>query len=278
MDDQRWWNDRFTIAAETDRGATDHDVADDIARGRRRLRRRQGLAAGVTALAVTSVVGLTMFVSSFGAGTQTAPQVAAPGDPSPAESEAPSLTPSQSPRSPSPTLPPSEGPPVNEDNAFDTLESTKEWRNGVYDVTASVLDPRKRHLDYSTQGLQSGSWTTGQMHMGIKMGWSVPGRAGEGMVQVMISNERPQDAIGCLEFVGDQCTEVVAKTGEHYQVGRGEPGEFLVIYEQPDGERVFVYVNPLFGNNSLEPVGDMAVSEWDAVRLAMDDRLNLPAS
>ena len=270
MDEQRFWGDQLTRAAETDRGATEFDVADDLARGRRRLRRRQGVVAGAAGLALTTVVGTTLLVSSFGVTPQGVPAPAGPGEPSPTFQE-PSPT---SEPTPSPSTP-SRGP--GQEDPFAQVRTTKEWRTGIYEITASALDPEKRYLNYSTQSLQSGSMSEGGIHMGIKMGWSVPGRPGEGLVQISISTERRQDVIGCMEYVGSPCRRVIAKTGLEYEIGRGGDGEFVVMHEQPDGERVVVYVNPLFGNNAVVPVAGMTVTERDVLRLVQDERLDLPS-
>ena len=268
MDEERLWDDAFTRAAESDRRASDFDVAQDVARGRRRVRRTQSLTAAAAGLAVTAVVGATLLLSPNGATSEGVAQPVGSGDATPTFQE-PRMTLEPSP-SPTPTG-------LGSDAAGnDPMEPTRSWRNGIYDITASVLDPEKKYLNYATQSLQSGGDGTGGIHLGIKLGWSVPGRPGEGMVQVQLSTETGPDAAGCWEFPVGRCQTVLAKSGLRYEIGRGADGQFVVIHEQSDGERVLVYVDPLFRGNALVPVQEMAVTEGDVLRLVQDDRLDLP--
>ena len=64
--------------------------------------------------------------------------------------------------------------------------------------------------------------------------------------------------------------------GTSVRVGERPDGAFAVSHRQPDGETVWVLVEPLFGGNSLEPVAGMEVSRADVFRLVQDERLDLP--
>ena len=72
----------------------------------------------------------------------------------------------------------------------------KAWRNDLYATARSVLDPSGTHLTYSSRGLTSGSDGHG-VGLGIKLGWSEPGRSGEGMVQVTVTSEGGSDDEQC---------------------------------------------------------------------------------
>jgi hypothetical protein len=149
------------------------------------------------------------------------------------------------------------------------------WRNQLFRTTGSVLDPAGRHLDYSTQSLQSGAGAQG-VSLGIKMGWRQPGRDGEGMVQLQVSTEGGSDLEACAMLGGVECPQEVQVDGRTMRVGDEGDGRFVVLYRQPDGERVIVLVDRLFGNNSVTAVRHLGVTRQDVYRLVQDDRLNLP--
>ena len=147
--------------------------------------------------------------------------------------------------------------------------------NDLYATARSVLDPSGTHLTYSSQGLTSGSDGHG-VGLGIKLGWSEPGRSGEGMVHVTVTSEGGSDDEQCSTTGGFSCPDTVQVGGEAMKVGTGDRGELVVLYRQSDGERAVVLVNPLFGNNSRTPVQDGFVSRRDVYRLVQDDRLDFP--
>lgn len=152
-------------------------------------------------------------------------------------------------------------------------EESADWRRALFLTARSVLDPEGRHLDYSTDSLQSGGDGRGGVHLGIKMGWRVPGRPGEGLVQVRVSNERGFGS-SCASVVGEACRERRTVDGLRYHVLH-TAGGFVIRHRQDDGEVVLVNVDRLFGNNATVPV-DSTVTERDALRLASDERLDLP--
>ena len=141
---------------------------------------------------------------------------------------------------------------------------------------ASVLDPQKRHLNYATQSLQSGSDGSGGISMGIKLGWTMPGQSGEGMVQISLSDQAGEGADESQIYLGAPMRDHSLAGGTSVRVGERPDGAFAVSHRQPDGETVWVLVEPLFGGNSLEPVAGMEVSRADVFRLVQDERLDLP--
>jgi hypothetical protein len=270
MAEERFWDDAFTRAAQSDAGADRFAVADDLNRGRRQLRRNRTLAGAAAGLALAGVVGTTMVLSVPASSSGGAPA---------ADPVVDSATALPLPVAPTMTLEPSPeptSPTATVKTHVPGYGESRAWRNELFAITASVLDPERRHLNYDTQSRQSGSDGKGGIHLGIQMGWTVAGQSGEGVVAVMLSTETGPDAPGCWEYPVDGCHPERTGSGVRYEVGHGEGGVFVLIHEQPDGERVLVYVNPLFGNNAVTPVTGMDVTEADVLRLVQDERLNLP--
>jgi hypothetical protein len=271
------WDEAFRRAAASDTTAVDFAVADDLERGRRRLRARRVAIAAASSLTGVLVLGVALTVPP---GSTPEQQVAAPdrsvpsepdwllppaGTPSPRASEATSV----------PETPKGGGPEPGPMPGEVALEETADWRRSVFEVARSVLDPEGRHLDYSTHSLQSGGDGRGGVHLGIKMGWRVPGQPGEGLVQVRVSDERGFGS-SCASVVGEACRLVRVVDGVRYHVLHRDGG-FVIRHRQDDGEVVLVNVDRLFGNNSTVAV-DSTVTEQEAVRLATDERLDLPTT
>lgn len=266
------WPERLTAAAEPD-PADWFDPHEDLERGRAALRRRRVLVTSSSALAATVVLG-TALLTTGGSGTgQSAPGPATALTPSASSAPEPSEA-SDAPTEASPPPTPADPGPVGGDLP-DRRESA-DWRNGLYDVVASVLDPQKRHLNYSTQSLQSGGDGRGGISMGIKLGWTMPGQPGEGMVQISLSDQAGESADESRIYLGAPMRERLLPGGTSVRVGERPDGAFAVSHRQPDGETVWVLVEPLFGGNSLEPVSGMEVSRADVFRLVQDERLDLP--
>ena len=254
------WDEAFRHAAASDTTAVELAVADDLARGRRRLRARRVAVASASTLTGVLVLGFALMSVPP---TTPERQAVTPAESAPAEPD-----PAPGPRRPDRDAPdPMPG-------AVD-LEATVAWRCALFHTTRSVLDPEGRHLDYSTQSLQSGGDGRGGVHLGITMGWRVPGQPGEGLVQVRVSDERGFGS-SCASVVGEACRERREVDGLRYQVLHTSGG-FVLRHRQEDGEVVLVHVDRLFGNNATVAV-DTTVTERDALRLAGDERVDLPGS
>jgi len=276
MNDTDWAERLEALAGRED--AHLFDVRDDVARGRSRLlRNRVGVAAAATLVGVV-VLGTGLALGDGGSGRAT---------PAPA-GEGPTAAPTyhEPETTLSPSAPPAPTPTRSVQDAYlhQQLDGAwkgagdipfKAWRNDLYATARSVLDPSGTHLTYSSQGLTSGSDSHG-VGLGIKLGWTEPGRSGEGMVQVTVTSEGGSDDEQCSTTGGFGCPDTVQVGGKTMKVGTGDRGELVVLYRQPDGERAVVLVNPLFGNNSRTPVQDGFVSRRDVYRLVQDDRLDLP--
>jgi hypothetical protein len=254
------------------------DVRDDVARGRSRLLRNRVGVAGAAVLVGAVVLGTGLALGAGGSG-RAIPAPAGEGPAAAATYHEPetTLSPSAAP-APTPTRSARDAYLHQQlDRAWKGAGDIpfRTWRNDLYATARSVLDPSGTHLTYSSQGLTSGSDNHG-VGLGIKLGWTEPGRSGEGMVQVTVTSEGGSDDERCSTTGGFGCPDTVQVAGRTMQVGTGDRGELVVLYRQPDGERVVVLVNPLFGNNSRTPVRAGFVSRADVYRLVQDDRLDLP--
>ncbi len=266
------WAERFTRAAGED-AADAFDPREDVARGRAHLVRRRVLLGTGSVLAGTVVVGTALLATSGSQVRGTVPEPATSTTSSPArtfQEPVVTLEPSPSPRkrSGSAQILPGAGIPGRAASA--------PWRNRLFDVTASVIDPGGSFLNYDTDSLQAGVDAQGDRSMGITMGWTQPGQSGEAEVQVAVSEQSGPEADESSLYLGAPLAPRTLANGETVQVGSREDGAFAVSYRQPDGELVWALVDPLFGNNSEVAVRGLTLTERDVIRLVQDERLNLP--
>jgi hypothetical protein len=278
---ESFWHDQLDRVAR-DEGGPQVDVHDDVVRGRARLRQRRVAVGGTALLVAGMVLGGGLALGAGGSG-QAGPAPAGPGPTSTATFHEPDVTiePSVSLATASVSVSVS----MDARTARLRRQLMREWAPGeipfqawraeLFATTRSVLDPGGTHLSYDSDGL-TGGYDEHGVGLGIKLGWSRPGSPGQGMVQVEVSSEGGSDQDQCLSMGGFACPRTVDVDGATMQVGEGDAGEFVVLHRQPDGDRVLVLVNPLFGNNSRTPVAGMGVGLRDAYRLVQDDRLDLP--
>ena len=270
------WAERLEALAEREE-ANVFDIRDDIARGRSRLMHNRVGVTGAAALVGVVVLGTGLALGAGGSGRATPTPVG--------EGPTAVLTYHEPETTLSPSAPPAPTPTRSAQDAYlhEQLDSEwegsgdipfKTWRNDLYATARSVLDPSGTHLTYSSQGLR-GSDGHG-VGLGIKLGWTEPGRSGEGMVQVTVTSEGGSDDEQCATTGGFGCPDTVRVDGRTMKVGTGDRGALVVLYRQPDGERAVVLVDPLFGNNSRTPVRAGFVSRQDVYRLVQHDRLDLP--
>ncbi len=214
-------------------------VEQDLERGRRRVRRTRWLATGGAAAGVAAIalgVGLAGSVS----------------DPSGSE-PAPATQATEATETPTPQ------PSTARDD-----RTGAELLQAYRDVLAEHLDPDGTHLQKKPDNLQSGAG------LGTKLGWTMPGQDGLGLVEVFVGRGRQL-------FIGITCEEPTVECsdtsvdGISAQVMRWE-GSTTVVVEQTGGT-VAITLNPLFGNNSLVPVEGMDIPVDDVVRAAADERL-----
>ncbi|HET9420250.1 MAG TPA: hypothetical protein VFO49_03865 [Nocardioides sp.] len=218
-------------------------LEDDLARGHRRLGLHRWLVTGGTVAGVTVIaLGVALAGDVLDDGPSSAPPASAP-------SSAPA------PDVPSPK--PSE-PPAPEDQRTGA-ELLRDYR----DVIAEHIDPDGSHLQKKPDNLQSGGG------LGTKLGWSVPGQDGLGMVEVFVGN-------GWNSFTGADCDYGAQCRTERVDGITAEVVEWngatTVVVRRDDGP-VAITVDALFGNNSLVPVEGMEIPIDDLVRAAGDERL-----
>lgn len=245
------------------------DPADDLARGRTRLRRRRAGVGGaaVASLAVAAVIGGMALAGGGGGSADDEPGFA--GTPEASElsgSEAVEQVRERHAEEPGPVDPP------------DTIDAAlMTYRT----VLAEHLDPSGEHLQQRPDNEQSGGGGSQGDYLGTKLGWSVPGDDGLGMVQVGVANSRaaldgwwacgpladdPAWTCGAEQQVGD--------TGDRAWVAR--QGDKVQVVVEQGGTWVLLNVDPLFGNNSLTPVASLSFPEEDLIEVGRDRRIQLP--
>ena len=205
-------------------------TSDDVARGRRGLARRR-TAAGAAVLATAAVV--TVAALGLGGDSDTAgPGPAGPGPSTTATDPAP----------PSPSPTPTGAPPDR--------RSGKQLLTAWARALGSHLDPDGGHLQRKPDNLQGGAG------LGTKLGWRVEGESGLGMVQVYVGRDAFSGSYTGLTCGSGPACETVTVGGVEMRIQRVD-GTTSVYHVQPDGDRVFLYLDPLFGNNSLTPLASL---------------------
>jgi len=213
-------------------------LEEDLARGRRRLGMQRILTTG-GAVAGVAVIALGVTV------------VANLGD------DGSSLGPASAPTSAAPDA--RSKPPAAKDQRTGG-ELLKVYR----DVIAEYIDPANKHLQMKPDNLQSGGG------LGTKLGWTIPGQDGLGMVEVFVGG-------GWNGFVGASCGDPGTECSQTNVDGIDARivewnGSTSVVVEGSEAT-VAITVNALFGNNSLIPVEGMDIPLDDLVRAAADERL-----
>lgn len=274
------WQERLAELAEQD-DASSFVVDDDLARGRERLRRRRVGELGVAGLVVVVLAGVVLVTG--GPGRQTgAPPAATPPT---AQTDVSPVTPSAAPSVVDSAVVPPNAPTTSAapyawirtilERSDGPRSPFAKWRNRLFVTTASVLDPSGGHLSYANQGM-TGGWDQQGVSMGIKMGWSQPGRSGEGLVQVEVSSQKGADDARCRIAAGFGCPQAVRVGGRTVHVGE-YASAYVVAFRQKDGDGVIVLVDTTFGNESAQGVDHLGFTRDDVYRLVQDARLDLPS-
>jgi len=232
---------------------------DDLARGRSRVRRTRFAGSGAAVATAATIVGVALLTSPG-----TDPGTEGPTDPGPASSSTPAYT--------DRTLPLAEV-PAEEGFVPDNAEALQAWR----DVLAEHLDPRGRHLEKKPSNEQSGGGNVeGAVHLGTKLGWSVAGEDGLGLVQITVASHRGELYSECGQTPGWSCRDLTTPGGRPATV-IDHDGVHEVVVEQADGEFVSIALDNLFGNNSALPVSDIPLTDEQLFAAAADQRIDLPA-
>jgi hypothetical protein len=274
------WHDRLTDLAD-DEDATSFLVDDDLVRGRERLRRRRVGEVGAAGLVLAVLAGGALLTGGGGPHAEPPPAATVAPVPSPAEPETPEPSAVESAIAPTPSESGTATMPKRYAWIRNILERSDgprapfpRWRNRLYATTASVLDPSGGHLDYANRGW-TGGWDEEGISLGIKMGWSEPGRTGEGMVHVEISSQHGSDDERCQLTSGLECPQTVRIGGRTAHLGV-DKDSYVVALRQADGDQVVVFIDKKFGNESPRGVDQFGFTRDDVYRLVQDPRLDLP--
>jgi len=229
--------------------------ADDVARGRHRLRRRRAV---ITSGALVAVGLVGAVVVTLPGPDRALPPATAPG--------ATATDPAGRPTDPAPARPDDRSTPTAPTG--DT-RSTRELLSAYREVLADHLDPSEEHLQAEPDNTQ----TSGR-GLGTKLGWTNAGEPGLGVIEVFVSADWSQQwYLTCKD--GQSCQPLVVGR-IRAQVLR-EDGTTWVGVQRADGSVAVVSASDLFGNNSSIPVTEMDVSEADLARTAADGGLALAA-
>lgn len=245
MIDEKLLLDRLTDAAAAQDDLLPRAVAEDLAAGRRRLRRRRFLAAGTALVAAGAVAVATVGMNGV-------------------------LEDTAQPEVPIATQTPPVAKPVEKPVDFDALMKSLMYKH---------FDPTKKHLNFTTGPFEV---TTEPGYRGTlrKVGWNAAGDKGQGMF--LIGLERSAEPAGntCGSFFQSEprpvsCRQVTLPNGRPAMIGRqGRMVEFS--YVQPDGEFLYVAVDPVFRNNTTTASKKMTVTDSQLFAFATDPALNLP--
>ncbi|MET7276799.1 hypothetical protein ABZS29_01105 [Kribbella sp. NPDC005582] len=242
MIDEQLLLERLTDAAAAQDDLLPRAVADDLAAGRRRLRRRRFLAAGTAVVAAGAVAVAMIGVNGVLK--------------DPAQLQVPIATQ----QAPAPSK------PVD----FDKLMKGLMFKH---------FDPQKKHLNFTTGPFDIDT-TIGRHGTQRKVGWNTKGDKGQGMFLIELSRSAKAADSTCGSFSQFEskpvkCQSVTLPNGRPAMLGRqGRMIEFS--YLQPDGEFVYVGVDPVFRNNTTIASADMAVTNEQLFAFATDPALNLP--
>ena len=143
------------------------------------------------------------------------------------------------------------------------------------DILAGHLDPGGEHLDIRVTNMQSGGDAgCGFSHLGTKLGWSVPGEGGLGMVQVEVNRGPRSDQIR-LYHQDWRPVRLEARGVEEARVAE-HAGGIAVIVTRTDGLTVAIDASSLFGNNSTEAISGFGFGVDALLEAAADPRFRLP--
>jgi hypothetical protein len=246
--------------------------------GERRLRRRSVVTwSGGFAAAVAIAAGVALALplgepkpdSSSGVIAPSAPEISRP---SPDATSSPTET----------------APPIPESAPDDFGFSAT--RQLLLDTAVEHFDPDRSHLPEKSSNFHGGG-IGGKEGVGTKLGWTVPGERGEGMLYVAVSapgyaaaGEYAIEGFAGLATeleLADYTRRELPGTGEQAWVAEGvQTGGFGtlaigVVYERADGSLVGVGAYDLFGNTSLEPVSTIDIDLQQAASFVTDPDLEI---
>jgi len=251
-------------------------VAQDLVRGRRRLRRRRGVVGLGASTAALAVVGAAVLLPGMTGGDPVrGPAPAASDVPSDAASDLPADLPRLG------TGREVEPRPGGADTTTaDPMETFGPTLAAWNEVLAEHLDPRRTHLrpwGREHRNVQTAGGSTRALQaLGSKYAWTEPGQDGLGMLQVEVAGSRGTATWPCTTVPEEAVCEMLEaakglRAAEVATVG----GATSVLAERQDGETVVLTFDRLFGNDSLVPVQTEALAADALLAAASDPRLTL---
>lgn len=272
---------------------TPDSVAEIAARGRRALRRRRAASWTAGTVAVAAAATGVAFALPNSLADDGELGLASPGLPSPVPTEQPESEVADSDDAVEPDPAPEPEPESSAEHTdpaepFDLpFPATRELL-----VAAAVrhLDPDGEHLEIESTNAQTAVHLGGAASAGTKLGWTVAGETGTGMVQVAVTTpgyasaedfavEGFASSLGC--DIGLNCTEQPIPGGDAtaWVAGPDEAsGRLLtVVHQREDGSLVGIAVSDLFGNNSIEPVSHVDIDLEQAFAFVADAGLHIDA-
>ncbi|WP_328335000.1 hypothetical protein OHA70_20615 [Kribbella sp. NBC_00382] len=251
MIDEKTLAERLADAASAQDNLLPRALNDDLAAGHRRLRRHRVLTGGGIVGGAAAVAVLAIGVSSW----LTPNAEPLPGSPQVAGTTA----------RPSPRSKPSTVQVAAQDAAFNRK---------MQGLLAKHFDPGRKHLTFESGPFEV-SRDPGQHGTTGRAGWKIAGQKGEGVLKVSLLGSGTGSQCGEYEDLLPKCHSVPMPGGGTATMARlGDRAE--IQYQQPDGESVFVSVQPLFGNNSTIPVHGMGITDAQLKAFVADSDLNLP--
>lgn len=153
--------------------------------------------------------------------------------------------------------------------------AVRPWLLSYRDILARHLDPQGRHLERRVANFQGrGSPECGFDELGTKLGWSVAGEDGLGMVQVEVGENRRDSQVGMTFDAWDEVRSGLPGVERAESAGDGD--RVAVLVTRTDGLVVGIIADPLFGNNALTPVSGFDFTVRELVATAADPEFALP--
>ncbi len=231
-----------------DESGTAGTLEEDVARGRRRLRRHRvgTAAAGVTVAAAVAAVAVPAVL---------------PDHARPIEAQVASAP------EPERLLPP---------EAYDFPAAAT--REVLFATAVEHFDPDRRHLGGGAGAVLGGSG--GSVMAGTKLDWTNPGEPGLGMVEVSISTAGAVDETNIIDggpcFAPECVKQMIPGTDQAaFVLGPVMDRQFAVYAVRPDGTVASVAVHDLFGNNSDIPVSEVGITLEQAFAFVTDPDLHV---
>lgn len=265
-------------------------VEQDIARGRRRLR-RHWLVWGAGVLGGTAVVAAATLINPF-----EGPFVESPlaGIDSGLPVAGPASTPTDDPSDEDPSGADSSGGPsgTNDGPGPDGPRSPNVPDEGIeFPKTRTLLlqksiqhlDPDAVHLPDSSHSFNGGSGNA-IAEVGTKLSWTIPGEEGAGMILPVVTSPGFQpdelniaEEIGCSPLSACQQVDLPKGAGTAW-VANPDQRVWGALYQRPDGSVVGLQVSDLFGNDTTTPVSDVDITREQALEFVTDDDLRVDPS